>query len=156
MFASVSEDGVLAWVTARAAGSVASCYDRQGLLLSDRSRQPELYAARWLADDDGVRLGEPWTPVSAAGASFFAARWTAAGEIIFSTADNYMVSVPVSRSDTGLELGRERRLFRIPDDADFLAIAPDGQRFVMTTAPYAAGQTIRVLTNWQSRLPQGR
>ena len=67
-----------------------------------------------------------------------------------------MVAVPVSRSGNGLELGRERRLFAIPDDANFMDVAPDGQRFVMTTAPYAAGQTLRVLTNWQSRLPQAR
>ena len=126
------------------------------LLLSQRSGNAEYYAARWIVDGDSVRLGEPWVPVSANGASGFAARWTSGGEIIFSTADNYIVSVPVSRSGSGLELGREQRLFRIPDDATFLDVAADGQRFVMTTAPYAAGQTISVLTNWHSRLPRGR
>jgi hypothetical protein len=56
-----------------------------------------------------------------------------------------------------LELGREQRLFPIhASNFGSMDIAADGQSFVVTTAPYAAGQTIRVLTQWHSRLPAGR
>ena len=79
------------------------------------------------------------------------------GEIIYLTADNYVVAVPVAQVDGGLELGREQRLFPIHAPSfGFMDIALDGQSFVITTAPYAEGQTLRVLTNWHSRLQVGR
>ena len=57
----------------------------------------------------------------------------------------------------GLDRGREERLFPVQVGTfGFMDIAPDGQSFVITTSPYADGQTIRVLTNWHSRLPAGR
>ena len=132
--------------------------DGQWLLLASwRTGDAELYAARWIVDGDDVRLGDPWTPISNDGFGFSAARWTDSGEIIYLAADNNVVAVPVTQVDDGLELGRERRLFEIQlTSFGSMDIAADGQSFVITTAPYAERQTIRVLTNWHSRLPGGR
>jgi hypothetical protein len=44
----------------------------------------------------------------------------------------------------------------VPTAVNALAVvpAPDGNRFVVTEAPYAQLQTLHVLTNWSSRLPR--
>jgi hypothetical protein len=126
------------------------------LLASQRSGDAELYAARWIVEGAAPRLGEPWVQISTGGLFGAAVRWTTGGEIIYVSADNYVVAVPVTQTADGLALGRERRLFSIQAlGIGFIDIALDGQSFVMTSAPYAAGQTLRVLTDWQSRLPAG-
>jgi hypothetical protein len=33
-----------------------------------------------------------------------------------------------------------------------MAMTPDGDRFLVAEYPYAAGQTIHLLTNWQERI----
>jgi hypothetical protein len=43
-------------------------------------------------------------------------------------------------------------LFRLPPNHGRVAMAPDGDRFLVAEYPYAAGQTIHVLTNWQERI----
>ncbi len=126
------------------------------LLASARSGEAELYAARWIVDGDDVRLGETWTQISD-GFRFGGLRWTTSGEIIYVSADNFVVAVPVTQTGDGLELGRQQRLFPVQTpEFGFMDIASDGQRFVIRNAPYAEGQTLRVLTNWHSRLPAGR
>ncbi len=127
------------------------------LLSSARAGQPALYAARWIVEDGVPRLGETWTRVSDT-LSNGAARWTTSGEVIYTSADNWLVAVPVTQTGDGLELGRESRMFAVTmtDFAfRFLDIAADGQSFIIRTAPYAEGQTLRMLTHWQSRLPGG-
>ena len=66
------------------------------------------------------------------------------------------MAVPVAQVDGGLELGREQRLFPIHEPSfGFMDIAADGQSFVITTAPYAEGQTVRVSVQIDSGLDVG-
>jgi len=126
------------------------------LLSSARSGEVELYATRWIVEGDQPRLGEPWVQVSSGTNGAAAARWTTGGEIIYIGADNRVVAVPVTQSGNGLDLGRERRLFPVSQvNTGFMDVSSDGQRFVVTGAPYAERQPLRILTNWYARLPAG-
>jgi hypothetical protein len=47
-------------------------------------------------------------------------------------------------------------LFRLPSNQSSVTMTPDGDRFIVSEYPNAAGQTIHVLTNWHARLNAGR
>jgi hypothetical protein len=56
-----------------------------------------------------------------------------------------------ARGDS-LSAGQPTPLFRLPAHHGAVSVAPDAERFLIQEYPYQAGQTIRVLTNWQERI----
>jgi hypothetical protein len=49
-------------------------------------------------------------------------------------------------------IGATTPLFMTPPGADAITVNPTGTEFVVTEQPFAAGQTLRVLTRWDARL----
>jgi Tol biopolymer transport system component len=70
-----------------------------------------------------------------------------------------VVAIPVTLGAETASVGSAATLFTIagvPRSVNPAVVpAPDGQRFVVTEAPYAQDQTLHVLTNWTSRLRAG-
>ena len=56
------------------------------------------------------------------------------------------------QNDTAV-VGRPVKLFTLSAEPSDMAVAGDGQRFLVGEKPFAAGQSLRVLTNWTARLP---
>ncbi len=52
----------------------------------------------------------------------------------------------------GLTLGAPTTLFKLPAGDGSFTVNGDGSQFVAREQPFAAGQTLRVLTNWEKRL----
>jgi hypothetical protein len=51
-----------------------------------------------------------------------------------------------------LTLGAPQTLFKLPPGTGEFSVNADGSQFVVLETPFAAGQTLRVLTNWENRL----
>jgi eukaryotic-like serine/threonine-protein kinase len=118
--------------------------------ISDRSGQPELYAARVLPDAT-LRLGPP-VQVSSGGAATVS--WRADGrEVFFVGLDRQVFAVSVNTASETLAPGRPVALFRVPGESFGGAAAPDGQRFVIPQAAGSGDEIVRLLTNWRARLP---
>jgi hypothetical protein len=62
------------------------------------------------------------------------------------------MSVSVDVHGEQISAGEPVPLFRMPANHGAVAVAPDGSRVLIVEYPYAAGQTIRVLTNWHNRI----
>jgi Tol biopolymer transport system component len=79
------------------------------------------------------------------------------GEIYVLRKGSEVMAVPVALQGETVSLGSAVTLFTITPvpravNAAAAVPSPDGQRFVVTEAPYAHDQTLHVLTNWTSRL----
>ena len=75
-----------------------------------------------------------------------------AKKVIFRSPDNQLMAVTVDARGETVSASHPLSLFRLPSDQDVIAMTPNGDRFLLTEFPYAAGQTIHVLTNWQARI----
>ena len=117
---------------------------------ADRGGRAEVVVASVEATQSEMRLGKVRIPVSTEGGS--RARWRADGkEMFFKGLDGRLYAVPVKPAGSGLVFGTPVPLFRGPNLTDW-DVMPDGQQFVVVDEPYAAAQTLRVLTNWTARL----
>jgi hypothetical protein len=67
-----------------------------------------------------------------------------------------MMAVPIEVRGETVSAGRPVMLFRLPFNQSTAAMSPNADRFLVSEYPYAAGQTIHVLTNWQYRLAGGK
>ncbi len=74
-------------------------------------------------------------------------------EVFYAGADGWLKSLSLTPTGDSLALGAPQVLFKLPVSVPG-AINPssDGQRFVIAETPFATGQTLRVLTNWETRL----
>jgi hypothetical protein len=62
-------------------------------------------------------------------------------------------SLSVTPTGDSLALGAPQVLFKLPVIVPgALSPGSDGQRFAIAETPFATGQTLRVLTNWETRL----
>jgi eukaryotic-like serine/threonine-protein kinase len=114
------------------------------LYTSDESGKDELYATafpgpggKWQISKGGC-LGGSWN--------------SAGGEILYMTPALAVVSVPVKATETGLDLGVSKSLFK-SEPADASDIAPDGQRFLLAVQPEGTqGPTVTFVSNWTAAL----
>ena len=114
----------------------------------------ELYVARWIVEDGEPHLGQ-WTQVSSEGSTD--SHWTSDGrEILYVSAGGEVMAVSVTISDSSLDIGKKTSLFRLPSLRTSISYSADGQRILLATAPAAKTQTLRVLTNWRTRLTRSR
>jgi eukaryotic-like serine/threonine-protein kinase len=108
------------------------------------------YVAEFLADGASVALGAPQRlPLD----QLSALLWSRDGkELVARTPDGYFHSIQTLAEGESLRFGAVERLFRQPGvDAD-VSILPDGERLIMKIDPEASTATIRLLSNWESRL----
>ncbi len=73
-------------------------------------------------------------------------------EVLISAADGTLQSIPITPAGDGVILGAPQTLFRLPAGDGTFSVTANGTEFVVTETPFAAGQTLRVLTNWEARL----
>jgi hypothetical protein len=66
--------------------------------------------------------------------------------------DGTVKSALLASSDATLSVGAVTTLFQAPKTATELSISPSGQQIVIVESPFAQGQTIRLLTHWETRL----
>jgi eukaryotic-like serine/threonine-protein kinase len=132
----------------------ATAYSPDGRWLaftSDRSGRDETYVVRFLGDRSPPALGGEPVQISTDGGS--AVLWRRdAREIVLLSADAQVISVPVELHGESVSAGRPTVLFRLPSNQSNVATTPNADRFLVSEYPYAAGQTIHLLTNWQERL----
>jgi len=74
-------------------------------------------------------------------------------EVFISATDGTLQAIPITPAGDGVILGAPQTLYRLPAGDGTFTVNADGTEFVVTETPFAAGQTLRVLTNWEARLP---
>jgi Tol biopolymer transport system component len=168
MSMSVSEDGIdtfllpvdgagtLTPLLAGPANDLAAMFSGDGRWLayvSNRSGRVETYVVRFHGDRSPPAIAGAPVQITSDGGRIVAGGWRKDGrEIVVRSADGQVMAVPVDTRGESVTTGRPVALFRPSVDQASLQMAPDGNRFLVTELPYAAGQTIRVLTNWRERL----
>ena len=73
-------------------------------------------------------------------------------EIYSLSADNTLKAVSVTPAGDGVVLGAPTTLFKLPLGEGSFDVNADGTEFFLSETPFAAAQTLRILTNWESRL----
>ena len=114
------------------------------------SGAPRFYLTRFVVENGKPRLGSQRLPVDGVSALY----WRREGrEIVALSVERRLISIPVTENGDVLTLGKPVELFAMPGSwAGSWAASPDAMRFVLADAPRAARQSLRVLTNWESRL----
>jgi eukaryotic-like serine/threonine-protein kinase len=112
--------------------------------VSDATGRTEVYVTAFPS-------GQGKWPISTAGGSF--PRWRRDGkEIVYLSADNTLVAVPVDGSGSSLTIGRAEALFQIraaPGPGAVFDMSADGQQFVVNTLlPAPPPPSLVVLFNW--------
>jgi hypothetical protein len=121
--------------------------------MSDRSGRSEIYVVRFNGDKSPPALGGPPMQITSDGGVILPGGWRRDGkEIVFRSLNNQVMAVPVDARNDSVSVGRPVTLFRPTLDQGALAMTPAADRFVVVEYPYAAGQTIHMLTNWRERL----
>jgi Tol biopolymer transport system component len=133
------------------------------------NRHPMLSpSGRWLAYDSNAsgsnydvyvqafpHKGRP-QPVTNGGGFF--PRWSAdEKELFYSTADNYLMALPVQTSGAELSFGSAQRLFPLKSPQTSLTVIlwrplRDGSFVVLRPAEPAQGKPINIVANWQAGL----
>jgi hypothetical protein len=75
---------------------------------------------------------------------------------VFQSLDAQILAVAVAVGGESVGAASPRRLFRLPFNQSQVAATANADRFLVSEYPYAAGQTVHVLTNWYERLTQGK
>jgi eukaryotic-like serine/threonine-protein kinase len=133
------------------AGAVFSPDGRWIAFTSDRSGRPDAYVVRFRGDQSPPALvGHP-VQISSGGAGVLG--WRRDGkELLLVTQGEQIMVVAMEMKGEMLSASQPVPLFPLPPGHRFVEISPDADRFLITEFPYAAGQTIHVLTNWHERI----
>jgi hypothetical protein len=73
-------------------------------------------------------------------------------EVIVIDRSGMVKAVAITPSGDTVAIGATTPLFMTPPGADAITVNPTGTEFDVTEQPFAAGQTLRVLTRWDARL----
>ena len=79
-------------------------------------------------------------------------------ELFFWSAENTLISIPVSLKTGVVEVGAAHQLFRFNDPVGIVGIispydvTADGQRLVLITTPQQAPRPTTLVTNWAAEL----
>jgi eukaryotic-like serine/threonine-protein kinase len=134
-------------------GAVFSRDGKRVAFVSAQSGRPEVYVQAFVSTPSPQLMGSR-RQVSKEGA--WIVRWRADGrELYYVDTNNWLYAVPVEAS---LRFGEPQRLFRIAGTpqygttSDFqFDVAPDGQRFIMSTTGSATPPPFVVVENWQDK-----
>ena len=126
--------------------------DGRTLLITQLSgSRSSVLVARVLTDGSSVTLG---TVQKIADGSVLATLRPDGREVIVMSPDGLVKAVAITPSGDTIAIGATTTLFAAPRTTAGLTVAPDGQQFVFAEFPFALGQTLRVLTRWDARLPK--
>jgi Tol biopolymer transport system component len=132
-------------------GTVFSPDGRWIAFNSDRSGRSEVYVVRFRGDQDPPSLGGNPLQISTDGAEVLG--WRRDGkELLLGSSDDQMMAVAIDAHGESISGGQPTPLFQLLRNHGSVAMTPDDDRFLVAEYPYAAGQTIHVLTNWQQRI----
>jgi tRNA A-37 threonylcarbamoyl transferase component Bud32 len=123
---------------------------------SDRSGRYEAYVVRFRGDQSTPALGGAPVQISSDGGIVLPGGWRRDGKEIVLAFDGQIVGVPIDTRGESISAGRPALLFRLPFNQSAAATTSNADRFLISEFPYAAGQTIHVLTNWHQRLAGGK
>ena len=79
-------------------------------------------------------------------------------ELFFWSADNTLMSAPITLGNAGVEIGAARPLFRFNNPLGIVGVvspydvSADGQRFVLISTPQQTPRPITLVTNWAEEL----
>ena len=73
-------------------------------------------------------------------------------ELIVRSPDDQLTAIRVDARGESISATQSTPLFKLPANHGRVAMMADGDRFLVAEYPYAASQTIHVLTNWQKRI----
>jgi hypothetical protein len=115
----------------------------------------DVFVARFIADGETPRLGSQRIPIAPSGGEPIG--WRGDGrELYYLQRGRDVMAVPVGLQSDSATAGTPVMLFTIPpipsSAVNGVAVSADGNRFVVTEAPFTRGQTLHLLTNWPSRL----
>ena len=136
-------------------GNLQMSPDGRWLLWSNfEGGRVETYAARLLLDLPTPRVSAQRVLVTAGPISTIG--WRSDGRELYYI-DRALTVTAASftpQNDTAV-VGPPVKLFTLSEanDTSAMAVTGDGRRFLVTEMPFAAGQSLRVLTNWTARLP---
>jgi Tol biopolymer transport system component len=111
--------------------------------------QAPVALARLETRDGGFSLGPP--QVAAEGVIGATSRRDGK-ELFVTMPDGHLRAIAITKTGTNVSFGAPVTLFRLPPGSDTLSVNADGTQFVIAETPNTVGQTIRVLTNWESRV----
>jgi hypothetical protein len=121
------------------------------LITQQSGSRSSVSVARVLTDGVSVTLGA--LQKVADGAAVAVLR-TDGREVIVMSPDGLVKAVAITPSGDTIAIGATTTLFAAPRTTAGLTVAPDGQQLVFAEFPFAQGQTLRVLTRWDARLPK--
>ena len=105
--------------------------------------------ARLATKDGGFSLG----PLQVAAEGVIGATSRRDGKELFVTMpDGHVRAIAITKAGSNVSFGAPVTLFRLPAGSDTMTANADGSQFVIAETPNTIGQTIRVLTNWDSRV----
>jgi serine/threonine-protein kinase len=117
---------------------------------SNRTGRSEGYVARFHGDQSPPAIGHPVQVTSEGGGVF---EWRRDGkELLIGSGDDQVMSVSIDARGDQISVGEPVPLFRMPANHGAVTVSRDGQRVLIVEYPYAAGQTLHVLTNWHARI----
>jgi serine/threonine-protein kinase len=132
-------------------GSVFSPDGRWIAFESNRTGRTEAYVVRFRGDQDPPSLGGHPLQISTDGAGVLG--WRRDGkELLLESTDDQVMAVAIDAHGESISAGQPTPLFQPPRNHGSVAMTPDGDRFLVAEYPYAASQTIHLLTNWQERI----
>jgi hypothetical protein len=73
-------------------------------------------------------------------------------EAFYASSEGSLKAIAITPGSDSLTLGAPQTLFKLPPGTGEFSVNADGSQFVVLETPFAAGQTLRVLTNWENRL----
>jgi eukaryotic-like serine/threonine-protein kinase len=79
-------------------------------------------------------------------------------ELFFWSAENTLMSVPITLKPEGVEVGAAQQLFRFNNPVGIIGVVSpydvtaDGQRFTLITTPQQLSRPITLVTNWRAEL----
>ena len=124
---------------------------------SDRSGRDEIYVVRFRGDQSPPALGGQPIQISSNGGTVLSGGWRRDGkEIVFRSLDGQVMSVATDSRGESMSAAQPATRFRLPFNQSTVTVTSNADRFLVSEYPYAAGQTIRVLTNWHQRLNQSK
>jgi len=142
------------------ANDIAAAFSPDGRWIayrSDRTGRNEVYVVRFRGDQSPPSISGLPVQITTDGGAVINGGWRRnSQELVFRAADGQVMAASVDVRNDLLTVGEPRMLFRTTFDQGAMAVTPDGNRFLVIEYPYAAGQTIHVLTNWRERITRGR
>jgi serine/threonine protein kinase/Tol biopolymer transport system component len=73
-------------------------------------------------------------------------------EVIVRTQDSAIKAISLTPAGETMTIGTTTVLFKVPAGINAVTVNPTGTEFIIEESPFAAGQSLRVLTHWDVRL----